>query len=125
MEEHMREKEPALPPRRLDLSELRSACAPQERKVEDLAVLKPVKQAKISPASSQTLPSAPSVEESSQASSHVKCPNICKREIDSKDIKLTGAKATWDCQKCRQLTAKRVQVGCTKLICVSCSSTSH
>ncbi len=102
VEEHMREKEPALPPRRLDLSDLRSACAPPKRVAKDPAVLRPVKQARISPTSSQTLPLAPSVQKSSIASLYVKCPNICKREIASKDIKLTGAKAQWDCQKFRK-----------------------
>ena len=56
----------------------------------------------------------------------VKCPVVCKRQIDLKKLKLAGEgrnRTVWNCRTCRQMKKKQVKVTWYHLVCVQCTQT--
>ena len=56
----------------------------------------------------------------------VKCPGVCKRQVDLERLKLAGEgrnRTVWNCRTCRQMKKKQVKVTWYHLVCVQCTQT--
>ena len=56
----------------------------------------------------------------------VKCPGVCKRQVDLERLKLAGEgrnRTVWNCRSCRQMKKKQVKVTWYHLVCVQCTQT--